>query len=94
MKRANFIGRNNSMIQEFSFAHPDTLLQVNQIYNSDYSGNCVWDLFCRDQEKLENSYSTALRRILDSRQEKLCIPGFNSDERDDMLSWICNTGPS
>ena len=173
-------------------------MQVNQIYNSDYTGSCVWDLFCEEQEKLENSYSTAVRlmlglplcthryfleplsmksnvktdlikrfmnfldkikksgkrtlqyvlsvvskdvrsvtgknlvnikrrcgkdifenisardikisfreipqgenwrigiagEILDSRQEKLCIPGFNADELDAMLTWICTTGPS
>ena len=50
-----------SLRQEFSFAHPKTLLQVNQAYNSDYTGSPVWDLFCKEEEMLENSYSVAVR---------------------------------
>ena len=64
VKRAKFINRNNTLRQEFSFADSDTLIQLNQIYNSDFSGSAVWDLFCREQEMLENSYSTAIRLML------------------------------
>ena len=64
MKRAKFIDRNNTLRQEFYFAHPDTLLSLNQAYNSDFTGSCVWDLFCREEEMLENSYSTAVRLML------------------------------
>ena len=64
MKRAKFIDRNNTLRQEFYFAHTDTLLHLNQVYNSDFSGSNVWDLFCKEQEMLENSYSTAVRLML------------------------------
>ena len=64
VKRAKFIDKNNTLRQEFSFAHPDTLLQLNQIYNSDFTGSCVWDLFSREQQMLENSYNTAVRLML------------------------------
>ena len=64
IKRAKFIEQNNSLRQEFSFASPETLIQLNQIFNSDFSGSCVWDLFCKEQEKLESSYSTAIRLML------------------------------
>ena len=64
VKRAKFIERNNTLRQEFSFAHPLTLLQLNQIYNSDFTGSCVWDLFSNAQEKLENSYNKAVRLML------------------------------
>ena len=64
VKKAKFIERNNTLRQEFSFAHPRTLLQLNQIYNSDFTGSCVWDLFSREEEKLENSYNKAVRLML------------------------------
>ena len=64
VKRAQFIEKNNTLRQEFSFAHPYTLLQLNQAYNSDFTGSCVWDLFCREQEMLENSYNKAVRLML------------------------------
>ena len=52
------------MRQEFYFADPETLIYLNQVYNSDFSGSPVWDLFCREQEMLENSFSVALRLML------------------------------
>ena len=64
VKRAKFIEKNNTLRQEFSFAHPYTLLQLNQAYNSDFTGSCVWDLFCREQEMLENFYNKAVRLML------------------------------
>ena len=61
VRRAKFIDRNNILRQEFYFTNPDTLLLLNQVYNSDFSGSNVWDLFCQEQEMLENSDSTAVR---------------------------------
>ena len=61
IKRAKFIDKNNTLRQEFYFAHPETLIQINQSYNSDYTGSPVWDLFCQEAEMVENSYSTAVR---------------------------------
>ena len=64
IKRAKFIDRNNTLRQEFHFAHPDTLLRLNQAYNSDFTGSSVWNLFCREQEMLENTYSSAVRLMM------------------------------
>jgi len=64
IKRAKFINRNNTLRQEFYFADPETLIHLNQVYNSDFSGSPVWDLLCREQEMLENSFSVALRLML------------------------------
>ena len=44
-KRARYISRNMELIQEFSFAHPDTKLKVNQIYNYHFTGSPLWNLF-------------------------------------------------
>ena len=64
IKRAKFIDKNNTLRQEFSFAHPKTLIQINQAYNSDYTGSPVWDLFCKEEEMLENSYSVARIKLV------------------------------
>ena len=37
-KRAQFITKNNDLLQEFSFAHPDSILKMNQIYNTHFTG--------------------------------------------------------
>ena len=61
IKRAKFIDRNNTLRQEFHFAHPRTLLEINRSYNSDYTGSPAWDLFCHEAGMVENSYSMAVR---------------------------------
>ena len=40
IKRARYIDKNNELLQEFYFAHPETLVKVNSIYNSHFTG-CV-----------------------------------------------------
>ena len=69
IKRARFIDRNNTLRQEFFFAHPRTFIHINQVYNSDCSGSPVWDLFCKETEMVENSYSVAVRLMLSLTRE-------------------------
>ena len=69
MKRAKLIDRNNTLRQEFHFAHISTLLRLNKSFNSDYTGSSVWDLFCREQEMMENTYSSAVHLMLGLPQE-------------------------
>jgi hypothetical protein len=37
-KKAKYIYKNNELIQEFRFAHPDSLLRINQIYKTVFTG--------------------------------------------------------
>ena len=61
VKRGRYIARNNELIQEFQFCHPDTKFQLNEIYNSSFYGSPLWDLFSRECEMLENSWNTSFR---------------------------------
>lgn len=38
-KRAAYINKNNEICQEFYFAHPRTKFEINQIWNSHFSGS-------------------------------------------------------
>ena len=60
-KRARYIQRNNELIQEFYFAHPQTKNHINNIYNMSFSGSPLWDLFSEDVISLEKIYNTSLR---------------------------------
>ena len=64
VKRAMNIQKNCDLIQEFGFCHPKTKLKLNEIYNSSYTGCQLWDLFCDEAEKLENSYNTSVRIMM------------------------------
>ena len=65
MKRADYINKNNELIQEFSFCHPKTIFSLNKTYNSHFSGSCLWDLFCRESQMLENTWNTSIRLMFD-----------------------------
>ena len=52
-------------MQELYFTHPCTMLNVNSIYNSDYTGSPLWNLFCHESRMIENSYNVSVRTMLD-----------------------------
>ena len=43
-KRAQYIAKNNELNQEFYYAHPDTKVWINKIYNSSFYGAPLWDI--------------------------------------------------
>ena len=47
-KQVDYIEKNNSIIQEFSYTHLRTRNEVNRIYNNHFTGSPLWDLFSRD----------------------------------------------
>ena len=64
VKNANYIGKNIELNQEFSFAHPATKLQMNQIFNSHYASSPLWDLFGNGSRKIESSYNRSVKVML------------------------------
>ena len=65
IKRARYIDRNNELQQEFFFAHPETKVKVNRIYNTHFTGSPLWDLFSRESEMIENTYNVSIRAMFD-----------------------------
>ena len=63
-KRAGYITRNNDLLQEFNFAHPDSLMRINQIYNTHFTGSPIWDIFSEEAIKLENTWNKSVRLML------------------------------
>jgi hypothetical protein len=47
-KRAEYIDKNNEILQEFGFSHPKTKILINSIYNCPLSGSSLWDLFSKE----------------------------------------------
>ena len=60
-KRAMFIQRSNELLQEFYFAHSDTKMTVNYIYNSHFFGSNCWDLTSRASEMFEATYNKNIK---------------------------------
>ena len=69
IKRAEYINKNNEILQEFYFSHPKSKIKVNSIYNSHFSGSCLWDLFCKEAGMVENTWNVSMRLMLDIPRE-------------------------
>ena len=65
LKKVNFISKNFELLQEFYFAHPNTKLKTTVIYNYHFTGSPLWDLFCDEAKKLENSWNIYVRKAFD-----------------------------
>ena len=63
-KRGIFIGKMNSILQEFRFVTPDTLIKLMNSYSITLYGSNTWDIFSADCEKLYTSFNVAIRQIL------------------------------
>ena len=74
-KRASYISRNNELQQEFNFAHPKTLVKVNNIYNSHFYGSNLWDLFSKEVDMIAKSWNVSQRIMngLDRKTHKYLI---------------------
>ena len=64
VKSARYIGKNDELLQEFHFTHFETKLGVNQIFNCHFTGAPLWDLFCDNFNKVENTYNVSVRKML------------------------------
>ena len=60
-KRAQYMARNNELLQEFSFAHPITKCLINNIFNTHFTGSSLWNLFNKATEKLEKTWNVSQR---------------------------------
>ena len=52
-KRAAYINKNNELMQEFGFAHSDTMTKINNIFNTAFYGSVLWDPFGKEAKRLE-----------------------------------------
>jgi hypothetical protein len=46
VKAAKYNDKRNSIAQEFHFAHPETKVKINNIYNGHWTGSKLWRLGC------------------------------------------------
>ena len=63
-KRANYIQKSNEIMQEFSFSHPKTKIEINNIFNGHFTGSPLWDLFSREADMMYNSWNRSIRIML------------------------------
>ena len=64
-KRGAFIGKINSLMQEFHNVSSEIFLKLMNTYATSLYGSNTWDIFSPDCERLYNSYNVAIRIVLD-----------------------------
>jgi hypothetical protein len=65
VKAAKYIDKNNSIAQEFYFAHPETKVKINNIYNGHWTGSQLWRLGSQELGKLESTYNKSVKMMYD-----------------------------
>ena len=63
VKRGKFIGKINSLRQEFHFADPSIQIKLLNIYTTSFYGSCLWEVFGHDCERFYTSWNIAVRNV-------------------------------
>ena len=63
LKRGAFIGKVNSILQEFYYADSQVLMKLVTAYSCNIYGSITWDLFSPECQKLYRSYNVTLRTV-------------------------------
>ena len=61
MKKGKFIGKVNSLAQEFHYATPDVFLTILNIYCTSFHGSRFWDLYSKESQSLFKSWIVSKR---------------------------------
>jgi hypothetical protein len=64
-KRGKFVGKINTLGQEFYFASPEVKVKILNIYATSFYGSGLWDLFGHDCEGFYTAWNRAIRQIFD-----------------------------
>ena len=74
-KRGQFIGKVNSLLQEFHFISYETMFKLINTYATSFYGSSAWDLTSNNADKLYKSWNVMVRNVLnlDKRTHKFLI---------------------
>ena len=63
IKRGHFIGKVNSLLQEFSFVESSVMVRILTIYVTSFYGSNLWNLYSPEATKLFSSWNVTIRRV-------------------------------
>ena len=62
-KRGAFIGKVNSLLQEFHFVSPEVFMKLLNTYATSMYGSNTWDILSSDCERLYRSFNVTVRNV-------------------------------
>ena len=63
-KRAKFVGKVNSIMQEFHFANENVMIKLLNTYTTSFYGSPLWDPFSAECEKIYRNWNVTIRNVL------------------------------
>ena len=63
LKRGQFIGKVNSLLQEFSYVDSSVMVRILEIYVTTFYGSCLWDLYSPEVKKIYSSWNVTVRNV-------------------------------
>ena len=64
LKRGKFIGKINSLLQEFHFVEAHVLIKILCIYTTSFYGSGLWDLHSKEVDRIYKAWNVCIRRAL------------------------------
>ena len=64
LKRGKFIGKVNSILQEFHFAKDEVLVKLLNIYATSFYGSALWNPLSTDCDRIYRGWNVAIRNAL------------------------------
>ena len=65
IKAAGLVDKCNSLEQKFHFAHPETRIKIQNIYNNHFTGSPLWKLDSRELNTFEGTYNKSVKITFD-----------------------------
>ena len=75
LKKGKFIGKINSMLQEFHYVSPKVFMKLVSVYTASFHGSSLWDLFSSDSEQFYNAWIVAIRMAYNVPNTHRCLIG-------------------
>ena len=69
LKRGKFIGKVNSILQEFHFAKDEVLVKLLNIYATSFYGSALWNPLSTDCDRIYRGWNVAIRNALNVQRE-------------------------
>ena len=63
LKRGKFIGKVNSLLQEFHFVDSPVFVKLLNLYASSFYGSNLWDLYSHDVDRIYKSWNVTMRNV-------------------------------
>ena len=65
LKRGKFIGKMNSLLQEFNYVDPSVKIKIFNIFATSFYGSGLWDLYSNEVDRIYKSWNVSVRFAFD-----------------------------